>query len=156
MLGAGHGGLESVGVGLAVLAALATYLAATLLPPESFGANTSQVEAARKQIAGSPGWEPLLGGWERLGALAIQMALTVMVLQAFLRGGRWWWYALGAHTLVDFTTVALLRIAGQAWGTQIGAVLTEVLVGVYGVVALWLIAKLRQEPPIPAAIEEQQ
>src|SRR6516165_3587724 len=113
MLGAGHGGLESIGVGFAVLGALATYLVATLLPPESFGANASQVEEARKQISASQGWEPLLGGFERLGALAIQLALTVMVLQSFLRGGRWWWYALAAHTLVDFTTVGLLRIAGQ-------------------------------------------
>ena len=37
--------------------------------------------------------------------------------------------------------------------TQIGAVLTEALVGIYAVVALWLIVKLRQEPSIAAPSE---
>ena len=85
----------------------------------------------------------MLGAWERLGALAIQVALTVLVLQAFVRGRRWWWYALGAHTLVDFTTVGVMVLAGKAWGQQTGMLLTEGLVGVYAVLALWLIAALR-------------
>ena len=116
MLGAGHGGLESALVGLVTLAALVGYLVVTGLPPEAFGAAAPQVEAARQQFAGQRGWEPLLGAWERLGALLIQLALTVLVLQAFLRGRRWWWYAVAAHTAVDFTTVAALSLAGARWG----------------------------------------
>src|SRR5690349_831292 len=139
MLGAGHGGLESVCVGLVALAALAGYLAVTLLPPDTFGGAVPQVEQAREQFASMRGWEPLLGAWERLGALAIQVALTVLVLQAFLRGRRWWWYALGAHTLVDFTTVGLVALAGKAWGQQAAMLLAEGLVGVYAVLGLWLI-----------------
>jgi uncharacterized membrane protein YhfC len=143
MLGAGHGGLESVCVGLVALAGLVGYLVVMLLPPETFGGSAAQVEEARKQFAALQGWEPLLGGWERLGALAIQVALTVLVQQAFVRGRRWWWYALGAHTLVDFTTVGLGRLAVGRWGQSAGMLLTEGLVGVYAALALWLIVALR-------------
>jgi hypothetical protein len=69
-------------------------------PATAIAVPAPQVEAARQQFAGQRGWEPLLGAWERLGALLIQLALTVLVLQAFLRGRRWWWYALAAHTVV--------------------------------------------------------
>jgi uncharacterized membrane protein YhfC len=145
MLGAGHGGLESIGIGALTLASLVGYLAISLLSTQSFGSYASQIEEARKQFVGLQGWEPLLGGWERLGALAIQVALTVMVLQAFLRGSRWWWYALAGHTLVDFTTVALLHQARQSWGwgLQTSTLLTEGLVSAYAVLGLWLIAALR-------------
>jgi uncharacterized membrane protein YhfC len=145
MLGAGHGGLESALVGLVTLAALVGYLVVTMMPPETFGAAAPQVEAARQQFARQQGWEPLLGAWERLGALLIQLALTVLVLQAFLRGGRWWWYALAAHTVVDFTTVAVLSLAAARWGAPAGMLLTEGLVAVYAVLAVWLVAALR--PP---------
>jgi uncharacterized membrane protein YhfC len=143
MLGAGHGGLESVGIGLLALAGLVSYLVLALLPAESLGVPAAQVEAARKQFTSLQGWEPLLGAWERLGALAVQVAFTVLVLQAFLRGRRWWWYALAAHTLVDFTTVGLLRLAGSAWGQRPGLLLTEGLVAFYAALAVWLIAALR-------------
>jgi uncharacterized membrane protein YhfC len=142
MLGAGHGGLESIAVGLLALAVLVGYLVVALLPAESFGGAAPQIEEARKQFAPLQGWEPLLGGWERLGALTIQVALAVMVLQAFVRGRRWWWYALGAHTLVDFTSVAVLRLTGGIWGQRAGLL----LVTVYALLALWIIRALRHEP----------
>src|SRR5262249_47674038 len=118
MLGAGHGGLESMCVGLVALASLAGDLAGTLLPPGTFGGAAPQVEQARQQFVSLHGWEPVLGAWERVGALAIQVGLTVLVLQAFVRGRRWWWYALGAHTLVDFTTVGVMVLTGKVWGQQ--------------------------------------
>ncbi len=143
MLGAGHGGLESMAIGLLAAAALVGYLVVTLLPPETFGGAAPQIEAARKQFAAMQGWEPLLGGWERLGALAIQVALAVLVLQAFTRGRRWWWYALAAHTLVDFSSVAVLRLTVKALGQTAAMLLTEGLVTVYALAALWVIGALR-------------
>jgi uncharacterized membrane protein YhfC len=153
MLGAGHGGLESMCVGLLALATLAGYLAVTLLSPETFGAAAAQIEQARQQFVSMRGWEPLLGAWERLGALAIQVGLTVVVLQAFVRGRRWWWYALAAHTLVDFTSVAVLTLAGNQWGRQAGMLLTEGLVGVYAVLAVWVILALRPAEKGPVTPE---
>jgi uncharacterized membrane protein YhfC len=145
MLGAGHGGLESALVGLVALAALVGYLVVTQLPPETFGEAAPQIEAARKQFAGMQGWEPLLGGWERLGALPLQLALTVLVLQPFLRGGHWWCYAVAAHTVVDFTAVAVPLLTPKNWGTQAAMLLTEGLITVYAVLAVLLIVALR--PP---------
>jgi hypothetical protein len=74
------------------------------------------------------------------------VALAVMVLQAFVRGRRWWWYALGAHTLVDFSSVAVLRLTAGTWGQQAGLLLTEGLVTAYALLALWIIIALRREP----------
>jgi uncharacterized membrane protein YhfC len=142
MLGAGHGGLESIGAGLVALVSLIAYLLMTLAPPAIFGQWAAQVEEAAR-FGNLQGWEPLLSGWERLGALAIQVALSVLVLQAFLRGRRWWWYALGAHTLVDFTVVGLLNLAQPHWGDQAGILIARGLLTVYALLALWLVLKLR-------------
>jgi uncharacterized membrane protein YhfC len=155
MLGAGHGGLESIGIGLLALAGLVGYLAITLMPAETFGGGAAaQVEEGRQQFAGLQGWEPLLGAWERLGALAIQVALAVLVLQAFLRGRRWWWYAVAAHTVVDFTTVAVLSLATKAWGRAAAMLAVEGLVTAYALLAFWLIVTLRRgekEAVVPGA-----
>jgi uncharacterized membrane protein YhfC len=152
MLGAGHGGLESIGIGLLTLAGLVRYLVITLLPPETLGGSAAQVEEGRKQFAALQGWETLLGGWERLGALSIQVALAVLVLQAFLRGRRWWWYAVAAHTLVDFSTVAVLSLAAKVWGRAAAMLVVEGLVTIYALLAFWLIVTLRpgeQEAGVP-------
>jgi len=144
MLGAGHGGLESIGIGLATLAALAAYLGTALLPADRLGGFAPQAEAIRQQFAGLRGWEPAMGGWERLGALAVQVGLTVMVWQTFVQGRRWWWYALGAHTLVDFTTVGLMRLGVRAWGQGAALLATESLVTVYAVLAIWFIRRVHE------------
>jgi hypothetical protein len=66
---------------------LVGYLAVVHLPPETVGVSAPQFEEERKQFAALQGWAPLLGAWKRLGALAIQVALTALALQAFVRGG---------------------------------------------------------------------
>jgi uncharacterized membrane protein YhfC len=154
MLGAGHGGLESIAIGLLALAGLVGYLVIALLPPETFGGAAAKVEEGRKQFAALQGWEPLLGAWERLGALAIQVALAVMVLQAFPRGRRWLWYAVAAHTVVDFTTVAVLTLVTKAWERTAAMLMVEALVTVYALLGLWLIMTLRpgeEEAVVPGA-----
>jgi hypothetical protein len=74
MLGAGHGGLESIAVGLVALAGLVGYLVVALLPAESFGGAAPQIEAARKQFAQMQGWEPLLGAERQVVAFGVQVA----------------------------------------------------------------------------------
>jgi uncharacterized membrane protein YhfC len=156
MLGAGHGGLESILIGLVALAALAGYLVVTLVPPEAFAGAASQIEAARTQYAGLAGWEPLLGGWERFWTVFIQLGLTALVLQAFRRGPVWWWLALGAHTLVDFSVIGFLQEAKSAWGSHPALLLTEALVLVYGLLSLWVIVALRpgRAEKLPAGTAE--
>lgn len=139
MLGAGHGGLESIGVGLTVAASLATYLILVLMPAGTLPLSAEQLEAVQRQFSGMVGWEPLLGAWERMCTLAIQLALSVAVLLSFQRRFRWWLYALVAHTLVDFSAVGLRQIALDPLGETGAIVAVEVLVGLFAVAALLFI-----------------
>jgi uncharacterized membrane protein YhfC len=143
MYGAGHGGLESIGVGVVVLLTVISYLAVTLLPLESLGVPGESLEQARTVFASMPSWMPFLGAWERLGAILVHLGLSVMVLQAFLRGRIWWWFALVYHTLVNFTSLAVLQLASKAWGVTTAMLLTESVVTFFALAALWLVLQFR-------------
>jgi uncharacterized membrane protein YhfC len=146
MLGAGHGGLEVLGVGVLQLLGLISYIALTVMPAESLGAAAEQVAQAKTQFANVASWEPLLGAWERICALAIQIGMSVMVLNAFRRGPRWWWYALAAHTIVDFTSVAVLKVSTPYLGPTGAKIATEGVVLLFAVIALaFLWSQIKQE-----------
>lgn len=149
LYGAGHGGLESIGIGLLALASLIGYATLMGMPDEALRSlppeQLRQVEAGKAAFAALQGWEPLLGGWERLAVQAVQIALSVLVLQAFVRSPRWWWYALAAHTWVDFTSTLVGRYAMQTIGQTGGMLITEGLVTVYGLIAIWIVTRLRGE-----------
>jgi uncharacterized membrane protein YhfC len=153
MLGAGNAGLASIGLGTAALLAVVAYLVMTLLPPEAFEAAAERLHASQQQLTRSPIWFGIglgLGPWYRLTALAIQAGLAVMVLHSFTDGRRWWWYALAAHSLVDFTLPALANLSIRAWGQQPAALATQGLATVYAVAAVCYIAAVRgrlAEPP---------
>lgn len=146
LYGAGHGGLESIGIGLLVIASLVGYVTLLGMPAEALRAlppeQLQQVEAGKAMFAALQGWEPLLGGWERLAAQAIQIAFSVLVLQAFVQSPRWWWYALAAHTWVNFSSVLLGRYAMETWGQTPGMLIAEGLVTVYGLIAIWIVVRL--------------
>jgi len=155
LYGAGHGGLESISIGLAMVATLVGYIAVAVMPAETLASlgpdQLRQVEEARAKFAGLAGWEPLLGAWERLCALAVQLALSLLVLQAFVRSPRWWWGALGAHTTVNFMSVVVARVATQRWGVAGGGLAAEGVITIFGFVALWAVALLNAATLNPAA-----
>ncbi len=145
--GAGHGGLESAVLiaGLAAVGLINTVVLTKMdvstmkLPPE----HLEQVIAAKAQIAALRWWEPLLGAWERVCGMAVHIAMTVVVLQRFVRGERrWYWFAVVFHTLTNLASV----LAARAWG----AVAAEGVVTVFGLCALGLILRFR-DPPGPSA-----
>jgi uncharacterized membrane protein YhfC len=146
MLGAGHGGLEVLGVGLLQLVALISYVALMVAPADSIAAAGPQVAEAKSQFSSVLAWEPLLGAWERVCALAIQIGLSVMVLNAFRLGPRWWWFALAAHTLVDFTSIAALTLGTQYLGPVWAKIATEGLVMVYALIAMSFLRSQRERP----------
>lgn len=152
MYGLGHGGLESIVlVGGGTLVSL---LGIRMLSKVGINAlPQSQRETVAHQLAvlsSQPAWMPLLSAYERLWAIAIQAALSVIVLQVFRRGNlRWLWIAIAAHALVDFTSVVSLRLLGPEHITT--AFATEGLITVYGLIALWIIWTLRDEPAATAA-----
>ena len=113
MLGAGHGGIESILVGLTVATTLVLMLvggrSGANLPP-SMGQLTSQVVSG---WAAAP-LDVFAGLVERVSALTLQVALSVMVWTAVVkRKAIWFWLAILWHAIVDGVavyTVQTLRL----------------------------------------------
>lgn len=147
--GLGHGGLESAVLvgGLAIIGLINVVALSRLdpsklsLPPDAL----EQVRAAKVQVAALRWWEPLLGAYERLGAVVLHVALSVLVLQCFLRGQRrWYWLAVGFHALANEFAVEVAR--------GVGPVAAEGVMTVFALISVWLILRLRtEEPPTRAA-----
>jgi uncharacterized membrane protein YhfC len=148
MYGLGHGGLESMLLvgGLSVVTLINLVVLSTMnlqtLPEQQRALVTQQLA----QISGLPDWIPLVGAYERLLAITIQVALSVMVLQVFRRGNlSWLWLAILGHALVDFVPTglsAMLQLPGM-----LSIFVPEGIVTVFGVIALWIIWKLRDRAP---------
>jgi len=151
MFGIGHGGLESVLLvgGLMVLALISLWAAANgglnQLPEDQRAAATRQLQTLNAQ----PGWAALLGAWERLWTVPIQVAFSVIVLQVFRRGKLAWllWAILG-HAFVDLVTVGLQQMLGPGLTTSL---VIEAVVAVFGLIAFWIIWRLRDPPVQPAS-----
>lgn len=143
MYGLGHGGVESIVlVGGIVLSNLLSYVFISRLDPSQMSALLSpdQAEAmltALEQFQTMPPWLPLLGGLERILTLPVQVCLSLLVLQGFVRRERrWLWIAILAHTVVNF--VAALVASG---GNLVAA---ELVIAMFGAAALWFIVRLRK------------
>jgi uncharacterized membrane protein YhfC len=152
MYGIGHGGLESV-VLVGLLSSALSLI--NILVIQSLDITTlpaAQQAALHDQfatLAAQPAWLPLLGGYERLCAIAFHIAMSIVVLQAFRRGRiRWLWYAVGLHFLFDFGAVALAtglsKLTTGLSSTMI-ALIAEGWVTLFAVLSLWLIFTLRDD-----------
>ncbi|WP_175823584.1 YhfC family glutamic-type intramembrane protease [Burkholderia sp. BCC0419] len=130
MLGLGHGGLEAmllVGAGFVVLGAGYLLAHAGVVVPE--GAQS----LIGSQFAGMTLASPFLALFERVSAMAAHVGLSLIVLQAFVRGAkRWLVYAIALHFVFDLAAVLLTRY----W--HVDTVLVEVLLFVGSVALLWL------------------
>jgi len=147
MIGAGHGGIEAVLLGLLAGYTLLQMLAlrgvdlATVVP-------AGQLEVARLQVEAywaTPWYGVLLGPVERLLAICLHLSLSVMVLQCFTRRN-WLWLplAIGWHTLLDAVAVAA--------GMRFGVYWTEALIGLMALISLGIVFRLRT----PAVVDEAQ
>lgn len=169
MYGIGHGGLESMlligGAQLLALINILTLMSILNTNPAALPA-TQHAQVLRQFAAlnAQPVWSPLLGAWERLWTLPIQIALSVMVLQVFRRNNiGWLWLAILAHAIVDFTAVIVIQVLGSSFGVSL---LVEGIVAIFGLIALWIIWRLRDrgesgqivesptEPPVSTAAVE--
>jgi uncharacterized membrane protein YhfC len=115
MLGAGHGGAEAIALGtLVVVTGLRTLTMATV-----------------------PHGEPsLLGALERVFALCSHLAMSVLVLQAFLRR-TWLWLAAAIvwHALLDGSTVY--------FGPKLSRAALEGVIGLFALVSVGIVFALR-------------
>ena len=129
MYGAGHGGIESVfivGINVLTMGALLLFNPSYLPQP------------ILASILMSPAYLPLVGLYERLGSMTLQIGLSVMVLEYFRRRDvRYLAGAVALHFLVDFVALATLRY---------GWVYPEVALTVAALgMAYWVIRKARDE-----------
>jgi len=131
LLGAGHGGAESILVGLGVITlAIISALAPDLLPPQL-------------SIGGEVVWYAyLLGGVERIFAITLQISLAVLVFQVFVhRSIGYLFLAILYHALVDFTVLGLQAAYENIF-------LTEGVVFIFALISLGIIWYFRGEKPM--------
>jgi len=131
LLGAGHGGAESILVGLIVIAlAIVSALAPDLLPPQL-------------SIGDEVVWYAyLLGGVERIFAITLQVSLAVLVFQVFVRRSIGYLFlAMLYHALIDFTALGL-----QAAYKNL--LLSEGVVFIFALISLGIIWYFRGEKPV--------
>lgn len=146
MYGLGHGGLESMllvaGLSLLTLINLIVLSSMDLqqVPPAQRAIITQQLTA----LGALPVWAPLVGAYERLWTVPIQVALSVTVLQVFRRGSlNWLWLAILGHTLVNVIAAVVVPMISPAGIPSL--VLPEAAVTLFGMIALWIIWRLRDD-----------
>lgn len=149
-LGAGHGGIEAIILGVLVLVSYVAMVALqnsnliALIPTEQMGLVQQQLSA----YWSAPWYATILGAVERIFAICFHLSASVLVLQVFLRKQlRWLWLAIGWHMLLDASAV----FAAPTWGIY----LTEVLLGLQALISLAIIFKLRTPEPPEEAAEPQ-
>ncbi len=146
MLGAGHGGIEAIVLGLLVLVTLAQMVAmrstdtTALLQAQNL--SQDQIELALKQVDqfwSTPLYLTLMGAVERVFALSLHLAASVMVLQVVLgRGRRWFGLAVLWHAVLDFTAVAL---------QPKGILVIEAVMAIYSFINLGILFYLYRRTP---------
>jgi uncharacterized membrane protein YhfC len=128
MLGAGHGGIEAIILGVIFsinFFILSAYDAGHLpnllanVPVEELPAARAAVQVQIDQLFTSPWYGTLLGGIERLFAVTVHLSLSLMVMQCFTQGKRGWllvavgWHALtnaGALIIISLTNAYLAEL----------------------------------------------
>jgi uncharacterized membrane protein YhfC len=140
LFGNGWGGIEALLLVLVMLLnyiifmALRTVDLSTMLPPEQL----IPLQQGLEIYWGVNWYDSLLGPLERMLVLPAQMALTIMVLQVFLRGqSRWLWLAIGWHALLNAAGVIVVR--------QWGAYAAEGVIAIFSVLSITIIFLLRGE-----------
>jgi uncharacterized membrane protein YhfC len=116
--GIGHGGAEMILVfgltmisNIVVAAMINSGQADTLLASAPAEAQ-QQMQAQFSQLEAAGAGSYLLGLWERVSALILQLGLSIIVWTAVRRGGKWLWLfpaAILLHFLVDACTVVLAK-----------------------------------------------
>lgn len=142
LLGAGHGGIEAIILGSIFLINF-FYLISIRGADLSRIVPLDQLAAAQKAIAAFwsvPWYYSLMGAVERMSALPIHLACSVLVLQVFTRRNLAWLpIAVLWHALVDGLSAYLLPRIGVYW--------LEATVGLLAVVSVGIIFILRKPEP---------
>lgn len=135
-VGLGHGGTEAMILGGLAALAFFNMLAyrsidlATVpsIPPEQIELATQQVEA----YWSTPPYLAILGLAERVFAMCLHVALSVMVMYGLIsRKARWFWLAVTWHMIVDAASVYLVQ--------NISMLAVEGVIGLFAVFSLGIV-----------------
>lgn len=142
MMGAGHGGVEAIILGLLAginIVFFIGYRAGFFQNIVDAGAQVLISETVDALFT-LPWYQMLFGALERFSAICIQIALSVIVLQVFTRSNILWLFlAIAWHALVD--AVAVWSIA--SWGS----VITELIILTFALFSIVFIFRLRTPEP---------
>ena len=151
LMGAGHEGGEAILLGLL---ALYTFFQMAALRSGDLSKMVAPAQLALVQQQVATYWSipipvSLLGAFERLLTFPLQISLSVLVLQAFIRKQRFWvLLAILWHAVID-ATVVLLSALWAAYTWKFYAL--EGVVLVFSLIGLGIIFALRSPEPEPAA-----
>lgn len=118
-LGLGYGGIENVMlVGLSLISTFWAMITNLNIDPATTSLSPEMV-AQLAELWQVPFYIPLAVALERLGALVMQLTVTVLILQVFKRDNKWFLAAaMGVELLVNGLVVGLSE-AGLAYGWSI-------------------------------------
>lgn len=141
LVGAGHGGIEALIVGILGALTLTQMVAMRNADLSALGVPAAQVEAVKQQVAAfwsSPAYAGLLGLVERIFAICLHLSLSIMVLYSVAyKKPLWFWIALFWHAFVDAAAVHLLPI--------LGALGVEGVIAVMAIISLATLFKLKSK-----------
>lgn len=147
MLGAGHGGIEAMILGLLALVNTVTLFGVqggyftALVPAEQL----PLVQAQAQALLDGAWYDALLAPAERLFALVAHLSLSLLVMEGFIRGqrGRWLAGAIAWHALLD----ALVVFTASRWNIY----MAEAALAVFALACVGIIFLLRR-PVQPADV----
>lgn len=122
--GIGHGGAEMMLIfGITMISNLVISILINISQPDTLfsqvpGEAGAQLEAQIAQLENFNIGSGLIGLWERVSALVLQLGLSMMVWTAVRKGGRWLWLlpaAILLHALVDGVAVMLMKSVGMVY-----------------------------------------
>jgi uncharacterized membrane protein YhfC len=154
MLGAGHGGIEAIIVGL--LFAGNYYLLsaydAGYLPGLLGGLSGEQLAEAQQAIQfqidtwnSLPWYATILGGVERIFAIILHLSLSLMVLQSIVRNQRRWLaLAIGWHAFANAGAVIIIGLVAP----PINDYAAELFLAVVAAVGLYIIFHFKEPEPV--------
>ena len=138
MVGAGHGGIESILLGVVVLYGFIQAITlrgtdlSTVVGVDKLELATAQMEA----YWAAPWHMAILGAVERFATILFHLSASVLVLQAFRRKNILWVaIAIGWHTVLDAVAV----FASKTWSPYI----TEGIILVFGFISLGMVFILK-------------
>lgn len=142
MYGAGHGGLEAVlilgmtSINNLISSMLLNFGSLTEVLSEDM--NTQAVLDSLAPLTTLPAWQFFLGGAERIIAMGLQIALSLLVYRAVKEKKSWYFFPLAIllHMLVD-TVVLLISNQGSLALTELVALFGAAAIGYLAWVTVW-------------------